>query len=313
MKIAFLFAALAALAAAQDQPRIMIDRIGTEPVGVGAMMGGSIKGAPYSATIVTENIQTLADGNRIVQKNEGAVARDSQGRMRHEAIVPAIGNLSPKIAPKLVFINDPVAGTNYSLNMTEKTYRKMPGVSSTMMFEKMKAAGGGGEIVAVDRLKKAAAEKAVNVAHAESATEFHVTVPPPVGGEQIVVTGSAAVVRAKLAAGDANMKTESLGTKVIDGVVAEGTRTVRTIPAGEIGNERPIEIVSESWYSNELKTLIYSKRSDPRSGEMIYSLTRISRAEPDGSLFAVPADFKQAQEATLMRRPVSDVLVYKPE
>ena len=312
MKITLLFAALAGLAAAQES-RIMIDRIGAEPVGVGAMMGGSIKGAPYSATIVTENIQTLADGNRIVQKNEGAVARDSQGRMRHEAIVPAIGNLSAKNAPKLVFINDPVSGANYSLNMTEKTYRKMPGVSAAVVLDKMKTAGDGGDTVAVEKLKRAATEKAVAAGHvAAHATEFHVT---STGGQQTVIIndGVAGTVRRKVAANDPNVKTESLGTKVIDGVVAEGTRTVRTIPAGEVGNERAIEIVSESWYSNELKTLIYSKRSDPRSGDMSYSLTRISRAEPDGSLFAVPADFTQAAEPSIKTRTVSDVLVYKPE
>ncbi len=76
----------------------------------------------------------------------------------------------------------------------------------------------------------------------------------------------------------------------------EGTRSTRTIAAGQIGNEKPIEIVSESWFSPDLKTVVYSKRSDPRSGDMIYSLTNISRSEPDASLFAVPADYKLAAE-----------------
>jgi hypothetical protein len=38
-----------------------------------------VKGAPYSATINNESVQTLADGNRIVQTNTGTVYRDSQG------------------------------------------------------------------------------------------------------------------------------------------------------------------------------------------------------------------------------------------
>ena len=88
-----------------------------------------------------------------------------------------------------------------------------------------------------------------------------------------------------------NVKTESLGTQVIGGVAASGTRTTKTIPAGQIGNERPIEIVSESWYSPELQVVLMSKHSDPRSGETTYMLNNIQRGEPDVSLFSVPADY----------------------
>jgi hypothetical protein len=69
-------------------------------------------------------------------------------------------------------------------------------------------------------------------------------------------------------------------------------RTTRTISAGEIGNEKPISIVTEVWTSPDLKTVVYSKRSDPRMGEQTFQLTNIARSEPDASLFTVPADFK---------------------
>ena len=84
---------------------------------------------------------------------------------------------------------------------------------------------------------------------------------------------------------------EELGKQIIEGVEADGTRTTVTIPAGEIGNERPIEIVSERWYSPELQMVIMTKHSDPRSGETTYRLTNISRTEPAKSLFEVPADY----------------------
>jgi len=89
-----------------------------------------------------------------------------------------------------------------------------------------------------------------------------------------------------------NGKEESLGKQTIEGIEAEGVRTTMTIPAGEIGNERPIEIISERWYSPELQTLVMTKHSDPRFGETVYHLTNISRSEPDASLFQVPADYK---------------------
>jgi len=87
-------------------------------------------------------------------------------------------------------------------------------------------------------------------------------------------------------------KTESLGKQVFEGVEAEGVRSVITIPEGRIGNDRPIEIVSERWDSPELQTVVLSKHNDPRFGETVYRLTNVNRAEPAQTLFEVPADYK---------------------
>src|SRR5438876_9902547 len=88
-----------------------------------------------------------------------------------------------------------------------------------------------------------------------------------------------------------NLKQEDLGTQTIAGVSAQGTRFTRTIPAGQIGNEKPITIVHESWYSNDLQIMVMSKRSDPRFGETTYTLTNMQRSEPAASLFTVPPDY----------------------
>lgn len=88
---------------------------------------------------------------------------------------------------------------------------------------------------------------------------------------------------------DANSRTESLGKELIDGFMAEGTRTTISIPAGTIGNNQPLEIVHERWYSPELQTILRSRHSDPRWGETIYELRNIDRSPPDGSLFTLPA------------------------
>jgi hypothetical protein len=85
---------------------------------------------------------------------------------------------------------------------------------------------------------------------------------------------------------------ESLGTRMIEGVQAEGTRTTITIPAGQIGNEAPIEIVSERWYEPTLKVLVLSRFSDPRVGERTFTLTNIQRSEPAADLFQVPTDYQ---------------------
>jgi hypothetical protein len=85
---------------------------------------------------------------------------------------------------------------------------------------------------------------------------------------------------------------ELLGNQSVDGVEAEGSRSIETIPAGQIGNRLPIEITQERWYSRELQILVLSKHHDPRSGDITYRLTNIERSEPDPSLFEVPADYR---------------------
>jgi hypothetical protein len=88
-----------------------------------------------------------------------------------------------------------------------------------------------------------------------------------------------------------NIKTESLGTQVIGGVTAQGTRTTRTIPAGQIGNQVPIVIVTERWYSPELQTDVMRKQINPQFGETTFQLTNIVRAEPEAALFQVPSNY----------------------
>jgi TonB family protein len=85
--------------------------------------------------------------------------------------------------------------------------------------------------------------------------------------------------------------TERLAKQMIEGVECDGTRAVVTMPAGAIGNERPIETVNETWYSPELQMMILSKRSDPRFGESSYRVTNIVRSEPESALFQIPSEY----------------------
>lgn len=111
---------------------------------------------------------------------------------------------------------------------------------------------------------------------------------PPAGGR---LPGDVDDQRGEFADG----KVESLGKKSIEGIEAEGTRATVTIPVGEIGNDRVIEIVSERWFSPELQVVVQSKHSDPRMGDTIYRLTNIKRTEPDAALFKIPADYKMLE------------------
>jgi hypothetical protein len=200
-----------------------------------------VTGAPYSASAVTETVQTLADGNHIRHTTNSSVARDSQGRTRREQSMVGLASLAGSAPlPAVVFILDPVAKTHYVLEPDTKIARTGP------------------------------------AGPAMSA--------PPAGSYQMkVITGNA--VKAP------DIKKESLGSQVVNGVRADGARLTRSIPAGEMGNEKPIEIVTETWYSPELQATVRSKTSDPRMGDTTFELQNIDRSEPAVSLFTVPADY----------------------
>src|ERR1700722_12333250 len=89
--------------------------------------------------------------------------------------------------------------------------------------------------------------------------------------------------------------TASLGIQSIGGVSAEGTRYTRTIPAGQIGNSKPIVIVTERWYSPDLQMVVMTKHSDPRMGDTTFTMSNIQRQEPAASLFQVPSDYTLQQ------------------
>jgi hypothetical protein len=233
-----------------------IDVIGALPF----EFGKPVLDAPYTADAVTEMTQVLADGNRIEHRVTANVARDSRGRVRRDQPLAALGPLMPKGDTRIVSISDPDAGVHYSLDAQRKV--------------------------------------AIRTRQSE--------MPPPPPGSHSYIERKTEVVSVlkdgpamspnvafTLALGDTppETQTEQLGVQQIEGVRAEGSRTVATIAAGAIGNERPIEIVSERWYSQELQLVVMSRHADPRFGETVYRLTNIVRAEPSAELFQVPAGY----------------------
>lgn len=226
--------------------------------------GKPVKGAPYSADAVSESVQTLVDGNRIVQKNSSAVYRDAEGRTRREESF-AVRNETGVTTRTSIFINDPVLGVSYILDPENK-------VAHNVLVRRMALPGSG--------------EKGVTMTFEAAVT------PPPAAG----VRGSGVMMMEHRVEGPAgstrDAKTESLGKQTIEGLEAEGIRTTMTIPAWQMGNERSIEIVSERWYSPKLQTVLLSTRNDPRFGATSYKLSNISQNEPAASLFQVPPDYK---------------------
>jgi hypothetical protein len=221
----------------------------------------TVTGAPFTATATTQTTQVLPNGTHINRTSTGAVYRDSQGRTRREETVGPVGALasSGSTARQMVFIHDPVASAAYVLNPQNKTARKMAFARRGPNSQTGTAATGAGQTG--QEATESISGAAPNRQHA------------PFGG---------------------SVKTESLGTQVIAGVTAEGTRHTLTIPAGAMGNDQAIQSVSERWYSSDLQIVVKSVHTDPRFGQTTYQLTNVSRAEPPATLFEVPADYTAA-------------------
>ncbi len=233
--------------------------------------GKLVKGAPYSAEAITESTQTLSDGNRIVNKSSASIYRDSEGRTRREQSLRAIGPFANEGKPsQIIHISDPVAEVSYMLEPRAQVARKMPPMRFKFDFKTPPPdpASGTQDVKGHVRMEL----------HSEGGMH-----------KKMTETGVAMGWGGK---NNSNARTESLGKQNIGGVEADGTKTIVTIPAGEIGNERPIEIVSERWYSPELQIVVMTRHVDPRFGENSYRLANIDRTEPARSLFEVPAGYR---------------------
>ena len=240
----------------------VIEAVPLEPV-------TSVPNAAFSADAETEFTQVLGDGNRIERRYSSMVARDNQGRTRREEEIALVGPLTVDgPSPRLVTIVDPVAGQSYTLDDKQRVAYRNP-----IAMTKLRAAHAMGWAAAGTD-----GQFAWTSGTAVAKPPITVTATP---GERVFVDGAATKVT-----------TESLGTKSIEGVMADGTRTTSTIPAGAIGNLMPIEVVSERWYSRELQMAVSISRRDPRSGDSVYRLRNIVKAEPPQDLFTVPADYQ---------------------
>lgn len=252
----------------------------TSPVNIEFMSGPiafdaePVTGAPYSAEAVTDIVQKLSDGNRIVRQNTAQISRDSDGRTRREEGLAMFGPLvnGPRGDElRNVQVSDPTTGTMVMLDLHSRTAHKMPAMPRVMLRNKIAGVNSNAGI----NVGKMNVEK------------FEMALPAPEGRGGIMFNRVEAMSSMR---GD-KPAVESLGTQFMEGIAVEGTRTTVTIPAGQIGNELPINIVSERWFSPDLKVMIMSRQSDPRFGETTYRLTNLTRAEPSPQLFEIPADF----------------------
>jgi hypothetical protein len=244
-----------------------------------AFLPPGVTGAPYSAEQIQEHVQTLNDGTHITQTQfRIKTYRDSQGRTRTER--PMFMGSSEPDSPMVVQISDPVAGVQYTLDPQNKVAHRS---------------------VARTPAQGIVAPNGASVSFSPGLVSVPPPPPPPAAAAGVysqTITSS----RVQGVAGSGipplsrNFAEEKLPPQTIEGVLAEGVRRTTTIPTGAQGNDRPFNIVSETWTAPDLKLMVLSKNDDPRSGESVTKLMNISRNEPDPTLFQPPADYQIVDE-----------------
>lgn len=139
----------------------------------------------------------------------------------------------------------------------------------------------GGNFYVLDPVKSTAVKSSLPPARSGQAAEGGHGRPPDTGTSQV----------------QNQVQKETLPAQNVNGVSAAGTRTTQTVPAGEIGNSQPIQIVREVWVSADLKVPVMIKATDPRFGNSLMQLSNIVQADPDPALFLVPSNYTVSTRA----------------
>jgi hypothetical protein len=263
LALTFSVAAMAASATAQSQ----VDRETLDLMKIEAALGPIVRGAPYSGEGITTTAQTLADGTRIERTVRARFYRDGEGRTRREQTILGMGPLGES---QTVTIVDPVARVMYGLNPATHEGRRSP----------LPAPG-----------RRDGPPPPPPPPPAPGGDYGIAVAPPPPPPPPAFAPGTPRGAAAGKPPAGVGHVAEPLGTKQIDGLMVTGTKRSEVIPTGRIGNDRPIEITDERWESTDLKVLVLSRHHDPRTGDVEYRLTNVTRAEPPRELFQPPSDY----------------------
>ncbi len=208
-----------------------------------------VKGKPYSADTTTETVQTLADGNRIVHRTVSEFYRDSDGRTRREQTFGNVDPEHPSPHEVKVFVDDPVSGLAFVLDPASKSADK---VHRTRRFLDERNAEDDGARIMIksdgEEGEQGAAGLMLIKFRDEHSGDPNTSLP-------LILDDKRDVAK------------EDLGTRNIDGVDCNGTRTTTAIPAGAIGNEKAISMVRETWYAPAIAAVVESTTEDPRYGK----------------------------------------------
>ncbi len=217
--------------------------------------GTPITGRPYSAESTSTTVRTLPGGTTLTQPGiTQKLWRDTEGRTRTERQISMQLTSGAPPAPTVVEIRDPVAGLGYVLDESSQTAYRIKMIPFPTQ--------------------------------PPPSTVRIQQVTPPIARAPIAPPQSITDLQG------VQRKSESLGTQLMEGIEVTGTRQTTVYPVNFDGNDRPITVTAERWFSASLGIPVLTKQNDPRSGEHTSRYTNISVINPEISLFQPPADYQ---------------------
>jgi hypothetical protein len=252
-----------------------------------------VTGAPYSAVGRAESITRLVDGNRIVSRNQIRFWRDSDGRTRTDFEITAIGGPMPlEMNTTVTIIDDPVKRSRYLLSAADKTVMRM-------QIEPCRGTITQPEPPVIPAMAMVLGRSGFRGAMPFEPGAASIGSRPPSPPKSAVAPGSGPAFGPPMGpgiprelSGTSLAPPVSLGERQIDGRTVVGSRLEATIAAGAVGNELPIKMTADQWFSKDLQIVVDATYNDPRTGETRFRLTDIVRSDQDPALFRVPADYK---------------------
>jgi hypothetical protein len=96
---------------------------------------------------------------------------------------------------------------------------------------------------------------------------------------------------------------EDLGHQTIEGFDAEGVRTTRPMPTIRNGEATTSQNVTDLWCTDELGALLLQvNQTGMTERKLELKLTKITRGEPDATLFQIPPDYRIVERVPEKRR-----------
>lgn len=289
-----------------------------------------LKGAPYSAVGTTEVVTTAAGGNRVTRTNTMRYFRDSAGRTRTEYQLTAIGPFVATEAQSIVTITDPVAGKRYVLNPAQKradvfkldakgspppstgaillggSSFTINGQSATNSRSSLTQSSGTGSRLQSPRSRRdrdsgsrisapsafaGGGGSSIALPMSGSTISVPESGPSPRNFDMLVVDNGTPVPVCR--AGARSTAPVSIGERRIEGLKVTGSRLEFTLEPGTMGNDQPVTVRTDQWFSPDLGVVVSSSNHDPMLGDSTYRLEQISRTEPDDALFEIPSDYSK--------------------
>ena len=219
-----------------------------------------IASAPYSGHMSSQTVRTLANGIHLnMQTNDQPMTyRDSMGRTRTDAAM----SQAPMIAP--------TAG-----NVKPRIVR-LPEISDPVA----------GFRYVLDDTNRIAHRTTINARQNQTQPRGALAARSPV-----------AQATPRAPANGVTSTSENLGTQSMFGITVTGERSTTTYPPGTYeGNDGLLTSVSETWRSDQYVLMLLSKNSQPDGSESTVTMKDFSAAEPDPTLFMVPAGYQIVDE-----------------